>query len=280
MMTQSAQRTRARAVAIVIIVLALGVVIGDTWHAAWSRGSLTPEWFNEFLQATAVIVGAVAWPAVALVLAWRHRPRIDELLGRIREAAGTKFDPLPVQFSAPATNPVQDLQTLVPPAQAVVAPGAPAGAQTPTRPPEIERLRTETVRDMERIIVESPAISTTQNTEAKASALLTLAAAATVMSSFERIESLIWGSQITLLEFLNMAANGAPRDHLKTAFYDSAVKRFPDVLKNQDFDAYLTFLRSWDLIAEDQNGIVGITPRGKDYLIWRLRQGRVPRLVG
>src|SRR5436190_7629080 len=71
-------------------------------------GRLKPSgaWFNDLLRALAVFVSALAWPAVVALVVVRHRPKIDELIGRVR-AIGTvtTFDATP-QASAPPPSPI------------------------------------------------------------------------------------------------------------------------------------------------------------------------------
>lgn len=59
---------------------------------------------------------------------------------------------------------------------------------------------------------------------------------------FENLYTLIFGSQILLLQDLNSAfLTGRPLERAKS-FYENAVKTFPPVYQNYSFDQWLTFL--------------------------------------
>jgi hypothetical protein len=57
----------------------------------------------EALKAIAVVVGAVAWPIVAGVSIFVFRPQLRNLLNRLREDGGAKFDPAPQGQEVSAT---------------------------------------------------------------------------------------------------------------------------------------------------------------------------------
>lgn len=74
---------------------------------------------------------------------------------------------------------------------------------------------------------------------------------------------LIFGSQISAIEFLN-ANQAIPRDSLRT-FYAAAVTQYPDFYQSYSYDQWLGFLESQMLIRHDV-GLIGITVRGQEFL--------------
>jgi hypothetical protein len=240
-------------------------------------------WLNDFIRAVGEFLGAIAWPVVALIFVYIYRARIGELLPRIRELLGAKFDAqASVQVNAEPRNPVEQAQSLAS-AAAAIAPGVAAaggqGAPDPL-PAGIERMRTMTVVETEGSLLAFPAIAQIQNPQTRLRALSTIASALAVINTFERAESVIWRSQIELLEFLNATPQGAPRDLLKQNFYDPAVARNGEWFANQPFDNYLGYLASHHFIAFPDAGTVTITEAGREYLVWRVTQRKLAKLVG
>jgi hypothetical protein len=89
--------------------------------------------------------------------------------------------------------------------------------------------------------------------------------------AFERIYSVIWGSQISILEHLNDRRTiGRSKEEIKTDFYDEALKKWPFI---NPYDGYLGFMKASNLIAE-KNGILLITNFGVDFLQYLTRIGK------
>ncbi|MBA7704865.1 hypothetical protein ES703_113687 [subsurface metagenome] len=92
--------------------------------------------------------------------------------------------------------------------------------------------------------------------------------------AFEQIYSTIWGSQIYILEHLNdRRLIGALKEDIKTSFYDEAAIRWPNSFTNYSYDVYLNFLKSSNLIIE-QNESLFITDFGVDFLQYLTRTGK------
>lgn len=92
--------------------------------------------------------------------------------------------------------------------------------------------------------------------------------------AFERIYSVIWGSQIYILEYLNdRRLIGALKEDIKTSFYDDAVRRWPDRFVGYSFDMYLGFLKESNLIIE-KNESLFITNFGVEFLRYLTSTGK------
>jgi hypothetical protein len=78
----------------------------------------------------------------------------------------------------------------------------------------------------------------------------------------------IFGSQIFLLRFLNLApGTGGTREKL-AEFYESARAQSPDLYANYSFEQYLHYLLSQGLIVGQDPERYVITVAGKEFLKW------------
>lgn len=94
-------------------------------------------------------------------------------------------------------------------------------------------------------------------------------AATRIAYYFQEVYSIIWGSQLSALEFLNSTA--APRESLR-AFYVAGASQYPSIYTNDSFDRWLGFLESQLLIRSD-GGRMGITVRGREFLSYLTKTG-------
>jgi hypothetical protein len=88
-----------------------------------------------------------------------------------------------------------------------------------------------------------------------------------ILTSFERLYRLIFGSQLRLLEYLNV--NGMQDKSTAEFFYTLAFEANAEFYSDFSFDSWLAFLQSSLLIANDSpEGQVAISRFGQDFLIW------------
>lgn len=87
---------------------------------------------------------------------------------------------------------------------------------------------------------------------------------------FERAYTLIWGSQISALQFLNSAGT-VPVQFLRP-WFDQAAAREPEVYKGYTFDQWLGFLQASALVLRSGEN-VGISLEGREFLRYLLQQG-------
>ena len=218
--------------------------------------------FNEGVAAFAQVLDAIAWPVAALILAVLFRSELGGLLVRIREFMGVKLDPAASQQAA-ASVPLQN---------AIQQPPATVTAALAT-------MRTPAVERIESLILNFGVFQDAQSIEDKNRLLLALAARAAQFLNFESADSVIFQSQIRLLEELNGRAVGLGQDRLRTSFFEPAAHGYPELYREYSFDQYLTFLKVKELI-EEKEGLVAITDNGKDYLKWRVDQAKRPVTAG
>lgn len=89
---------------------------------------------------------------------------------------------------------------------------------------------------------------------------------------FEQINSIIWGSQIKLLEDLNSKPLGETRENLKR-FYELGATLYPATYENYSFVKYLNYLVLSGLINEKE-GKYFITDFGREFLIYLASTGK------
>jgi hypothetical protein len=84
------------------------------------------------------------------------------------------------------------------------------------------------------------------------------------MVTFERIYIGIYGSQIFLLEAVNITTFETGESLYR--FYEAAKQQFPYVYQHYPYQDYLAFLVSFELIKHSPNDRYEITSFGKDFL--------------
>jgi len=211
----------------------------------------------EFILAIAELLGPIAWPALAVVVAILFRTEIRSLLNRLRRGVGVEFDPIRQPHESP--NVLPEINT--------PAPGEAVRSSFP---------RTAVTREIEDSILSLPYIDAEQDRD---STLLTLAARAVLMTYFEQVESTIWKSQLELLSYLNSSPNGADSEYVRTVFYQNASNLYPGMFSTYPYESYLGYLVNFDLVGI-ADGVVRITARGEEYLAWRIHMKRAPKVFG
>lgn len=214
------------------------------------------------LESIAKLVGACAWPLVALILATVFQKEIRALLGRLRKGAGVEFDPPPQ--SDPSTT--SGLPTSV-------------GIATAAAAATLPFARTLATQGLEATVRALPAVAQAASAQAREEVLVALAARVILVSQFERIEAVIWRSQLALLAHLSAKPAGDLLTMVRSAFYEPAVVEFPAVFHNYPFESYLGFLLRSALV-EQRGDVLVLTQLGTEYLAWRIEQRKAPKAQG
>jgi hypothetical protein len=107
---------------------------------------------------------------------------------------------------------------------------------------------------------------------AQVKVLRKLCANAVILAEFERLAAVIYKSQIAALEYLN-GHSPALREQMQP-FYDDAASNYPRMYEHHDFKGWLDFMFSQVLIRQDKEEL-SITVRGREFLKWRLQEGRL-----
>jgi hypothetical protein len=107
--------------------------------------------------------------------------------------------------------------------------------------------------------------------EDKEKVLIRHLAASELTLVFTRIDFLIYQSQLKILEFLN--SNPSAPKQMARDLYNAAIAFYPEVLKNYPFENYLGFLKTNNLIHEEEE-ILSITEGGMEFLAFLIRTRR------
>lgn len=200
---------------------------------------------------------SIAWACVVLVLILVFRKPIADLLTRMRKGAGVEFDP-PPQPQEPSSDILPRIDD--------------SSANLPFTP-------TPATDALEGAIREWPYVASVTEPVARERVLVALLARAVLVAGFERVEAVIWASQIGLLTHLHVMPDGASREDLRRHFYEPAVSRSPGTSTTHPFDDYLNFLVSFSLVKVS-DGHVHITNEGREYLVWRVESRKLPKTFG
>lgn len=127
----------------------------------------------------------------------------------------------------------------------------------------ISLFRPETIETFAKAVKEESEIENIKTDKDKIERLKNYSTIIYIMRLFESIYSMIYGSQIRLLEKLN-TLQPQTRDSLKF-FYDYARNTNPKFYENYAYDSYLNFLFANNLIRDDES-VIKITTLGLDFL--------------
>ena len=100
--------------------------------------------------------------------------------------------------------------------------------------------------------------------------LIRSVAALSIAYAFSETYRVIWGSQLSLLDYLNAQAP-QPVVALR-GFYNLGTSQYPFYYTAYSFEQWLGFLKDQLLIRED-GGLIGITVRGREFLAYLTTQG-------
>jgi len=151
------------------------------------------------------------------------------------------------------------------------------GGQTQAEPAHVPHFQ-DNLRPYERVIVDKqveqiendPLYIETPVTNRLKLVLRDLARSNIVLH-FERVNGLIWGSQVRILQDLNAVPEGVELESMRT-FFDSA--GIPtDVMETYPFEQYIGFLESSELILRDGTRL-RITDLGRAFLTFLVETSR------
>jgi hypothetical protein len=194
----------------------------------------------------------VAWPLVVLiaiiVFLVMFRGNIAGLIDKIRKVERTGISMEAEQAQAgPVAAKASGFQELMDSANSPVL----RRQETTLR----ETLKAKSISDQESITI-----------------LIRAVAVFSLSLRWEQIDRLIFGSQLTALVATNANSLGLSFPQIKT-FYDVAAQQSPAVYENFQFEQWLQFLETHQLISKGGNG-VQITMDGKEFMAWLVHAGR------
>jgi hypothetical protein len=187
----------------------------------------------------------LAWPIVVLALmlvflSW-FRPQIAELISKITRLRGPGGTGVDVTPSQPTTS-----------------------TESPPAPPELLAAMAEMQREREQL-------------EASAESLRQSASLYGLYWLYEKTYRLIFGSQITLLQQLNLAGAAGADFQLVSTFHSQHLTAVRSHYPGYDYPAasYINFLQGLDLVQE-RTGRYYITDVGRGFLQWMVLEAVPP----
>lgn len=190
----------------------------------------------------------LAWPLAAVWLGWYFRNAIVAQLPRVTKVGPVSLElPAPPQGKAPIIDDknIRKVESYVPP-----------------------ELLEEAKRELE---------TKFPRANHGVDDLYTLSAALLVSGLFERTYSLIFGSQLALLNRLNSAP--VSLDDAQATF-EQAKLASPAFYTNYSFSEWVDFLVSFKLAVRQNGKALAITPRGRGLLRYLIENGYSPLRPG
>lgn len=114
--------------------------------------------------------------------------------------------------------------------------------------------------------------------DAAQKALVRSLAGVQILLHFERIQGLIFLSQLTVLTYLNSRPDGSTMAEVRP-FFDAARQQFPDLFAKDTVERWLGFLES-ALFIENRRGTLHLTQAGREFLKWRIETGQAGPYYG
>jgi hypothetical protein len=197
------------------------------------------------------IISALAWPVVVMSALLIFRTRINQLLERVIKVGPKGFEAAPPVKQGAGTGLV------------LVAPSAADKL--------LEEFDNKLLVEAEKVITDFLDNHHVAEPE-RQKVLIRYLAAVSISQRFERTWYWIWGSQLKMLDALNsIKPNGLSAESLNK-FYENGKNTSPELYTNYTFDQWLTFLKTWVLVRED-NGIIRITLAGEEFLKYLVQTG-------
>ena len=200
------------------------------------------------------ILDLLKWPIAVIVIALIFRRSIKDLIGRTKKLKGGNFG----------------LET------EVNQSGDQMGLKSSnSKLEEIEKglhiISDDTRKHFAAQIINDTKLEEAKSEEEKAKILFAYCEALYFYFQFERVYSLIFGSQIRILNHLNSSFHETT-ESIKF-FYDSAVERNPELSK-YPYEDYLDFLKFQGLTLIGEEGSIVITSFGRDFLKFLIDSGK------
>lgn len=211
------------------------------------------------------VIGHLAWPVSAIVIcvllkepiAFLLKEPINNLLKRLSKAKhkDTVFDFTP-NGQHPVESPVDNKKSLT----------------EDMIPSDNQGLQKTLEENIDRNLQEKGITSDEQKFEL----LRNHYAALLLRSGYNEIYQLVFGSQISLLQWLNTKLESIPDTHIDFIYYEDAKSRYPELYKTYSFESYLNFMINSNLIIFEEQGYK-ITKLGRGFLTYMTENGLNPK---
>jgi len=194
------------------------------------------------------ILEIIKWPLVGIVAIVCFRRCIAAFINRAR---GLKYSGVEIQAGP--------------------LPQDPAEVKVGSADKLLQALDSPVLLKSEKVIRDFLAKEGINTSDDKEKVLIRHLAASQLTLVFTRIDFLIYQSQLKILEFLNSNPS-APRQMAEN-IYNTASAFYPKILKDYPFEKYLGFLKTNNLIHEEEE-ILSITEIGREFLAFLIRTRR------
>lgn len=191
-----------------------------------------------------------AWPVAAVIICFVLKIPIEKLLGRINKA---KHKDTELSFNSDIQKVANSLEGSADIVDTL--PNDPLGLIN-----EAEQRIYQTLEDLN-----------VQSDVEKLKVLARHHGNLQIRSAYSEINHLIFGSQIALLQALNVQPDPVETQFL-VSYYESAKQQYPEFYENSSFEIYLNFLKSSGLV-NTKDGKYFITVLGRGFLAYLAESG-------
>lgn len=214
------------------------------------------------MESIIEILDVTKWPILIIILSLIFIKPIKELIGRI-----TNIGKKGIEARAKSQN-TQD--KLLSEEKNVEHTDSDKGDINIIAKSALSIFSKETIEKAHITINKESNIPETGDSDKKYKDLFTYTTAIYIILHFERVYSLIYGSQVRLLQHLNSSFTET-RESIKF-YYDNAAKTYPDFYSKYNYESYMNFLFTQELIVADKENIL-ITWLGRDFLKFIVERG-------
>ncbi len=216
--------------------------------------------FLRIFEAITELTKAIVWPCLCLIFLYLFRDSLSDLIRRIKKV-GNKHIGIET-----ASRVDQQEGSMKGPAN--ILSGEYSNAKIDNFLGSFDDATITSIGDSIKELLKTDTMETAQD---KANCLFRYSQALNVYLRFETIYKSIYGSQLKLLLTIN-GKEAENKDSLKI-FYDTAFSDYPTVYANYSYDQYLDYLSTNQLIVLTEEGRVGISIFGRDFLTFINRSG-------
>lgn len=205
-----------------------------------------------FTEIILKFLSSIAWPIIVLIIFLILKSPLSALISNLKKISygGTSLETNPESSQKEQINELEKSDNSVNSSNFVTF---------------LDKFSAETNAELIQIVNNETKIEEITDLQNKVNQLYDYAKLLVLLKNFERIYSIIFGSQIRILQRLNYTITENIED-LKL-YYENAVKYYPETYKNYNFIDYLKFLTTNKLVnyTEGDNSLT-ITNFGQDFL--------------
>ena len=205
-----------------------------------------------FTEIILNFLSSIAWPIIVLIIFLILKSPLSSLLSNLKKISygGTSFETISESSQKEQITELANSDNKI---------------DNSNYSSFLAKFSIETNEELDKIVKNETNLEEIVDLQSKINQLYDYSKLLVLLKNFERIYSVIFGSQIRILQRLNYSIT-ENIDDLKF-YYDNAVKIYPETYKNYEYIEYLKFLTSNKLVnyIEETNSL-NITNFGQDFL--------------